>query len=75
MTSQTAFRSIQCNGYTDGDYSTAPAPIYGTVAAGTEVQLNWTTWPDSHSGPMITYMARAPSDITKWVPGNSLVLS
>ncbi|KAF9018447.1 glycoside hydrolase family 61 protein [Hymenopellis radicata] len=64
---------LQCNGWTDGDYYTAPAPIYGTVAAGSEVKLNWTTWPDSHKGPMITYMARAPSDITKWSPGTSQV--
>ncbi|KAF8990714.1 glycoside hydrolase family 61 protein F [Cyathus striatus] len=64
---------IQCNGYTDGGFTTAPAPIYGTVAAGSQVKLNWTTWPDSHVGPMITYMALAPSDITKWSPGTSAV--
>lgn len=64
---------VQCNGWTDGAYYTAPAPIYGTVAAGSSVKLNWTTWPDSHVGPMITYMALAPSDITKWMPGNTAV--
>ncbi|KAF9252452.1 glycoside hydrolase [Marasmius fiardii PR-910] len=35
--------------------------------------LNWTLWPDSHKGPIITYLARAPSDITKWSPGTSAV--
>jgi hypothetical protein len=67
--------SVQCNGWTAGgsQYDTAPAPIYGTVAAGATVALNWTAWPDSHKGPIITYMARAPSDITKWNPGTSAV--
>ncbi|PFH48782.1 lytic polysaccharide monooxygenase [Amanita thiersii Skay4041] len=64
---------LQCNGWTAGGYTTAPAPLYGTVAAGSQVRLNWTTWPDSHKGPMITYMARAPSDITSWNPGTSAV--
>ncbi|KAF9526388.1 glycoside hydrolase family 61 protein [Crepidotus variabilis] len=65
---------VQCNGYTDGGVAgSAPAPIYATVAAGSSVALNWTTWPESHMGPMITYMARAPSDITKWSPGTSAV--
>ncbi|PPQ92097.1 hypothetical protein CVT25_008263 [Psilocybe cyanescens] len=63
---------VQCNGYTDGGVlGSAPAPIFATVAAGSELALNWTTWPDSHIGPMITYMARAPSDITKWSPETS----
>ncbi|KAF5327823.1 hypothetical protein D9619_005079 [Psilocybe cf. subviscida] len=66
--------SVQCNGYTDGGAAgSAPAPIYATVAAGSKLALNWTTWPDSHMGPIITYMARAPSDITKWNPGTSVV--
>ncbi|KDR72253.1 hypothetical protein GALMADRAFT_229076 [Galerina marginata CBS 339.88] len=65
---------LQCNGYTGGGVAgSAPAPIYATVAAGSQLALNWTTWPDSHVGPMITYMARAPSDITKWSPGTSAV--
>ncbi|KIJ31458.1 lytic polysaccharide monooxygenase [Sphaerobolus stellatus SS14] len=65
---------LQCNGYTAGGVvGSAPAPIYGTVAAGSQVNLNWTAWPESHVGPMITYMARAPSDITKWSPGTSAV--
>ncbi|KAF4613533.1 hypothetical protein D9613_008195 [Agrocybe pediades] len=65
---------IQCNGYTDGGApGSAPAAIYATVAAGSQLKLNWTAWPDSHMGPMITYMARAPSDITKWSPGNAAV--
>ncbi|KAG5636056.1 hypothetical protein H0H81_009227 [Sphagnurus paluster] len=67
---------LQCNGWSAGGsqyVGSAPAPLVGTVAAGSQVKLNWTTWPDSHSGPLITYMARAPSDITKWNPGTSAV--
>ncbi|EKM83378.1 hypothetical protein AGABI1DRAFT_123712 [Agaricus bisporus var. burnettii JB137-S8] len=67
---------LQCNGWSAGGSNyvgSAPAPILGRVAAGSQVKLNWTLWPDSHKGPMITYMARAPSDITKWNPGTSAV--
>ncbi|EJC98256.1 glycoside hydrolase [Fomitiporia mediterranea MF3/22] len=67
---------LQCNGDSaDGMVGTVPAPIYGTVEAGTSVALNWTAWPDSHVGPMITYMAAVPSgtDITEWLPGTAAV--
>jgi len=66
---------VQCNGWSAGGQAgSAPAPVFATVAAGATVSLNWTTWPsDSHKGPLITYMAKAPSDITKWSPGSSAV--
>ncbi|KIY72566.1 lytic polysaccharide monooxygenase [Cylindrobasidium torrendii FP15055 ss-10] len=64
---------VQCNGYTDGSFSTAPAPIFAPIAAGGDVAFNWTTWPDTHKGPIITYMAKAPSDITAWEPGTDAV--
>ncbi|RXW22113.1 hypothetical protein EST38_g3739 [Candolleomyces aberdarensis] len=65
---------VQCNGWSAGGVvGSAPAPLVATVAAGATVKFNWTEWPDSHKGPIITYMARAPSDITKWNPGNSAV--
>ncbi|KAF7350226.1 hypothetical protein MVEN_01326000 [Mycena venus] len=65
---------VQCNGWSDGGViGSTPAPLVATVAAGTTLGLNWTTWPDSHVGPMITYMALAPTDITKWQPGNAAV--
>ncbi|KAJ7637395.1 glycoside hydrolase family 61 protein [Mycena polygramma] len=65
---------VQCNGYSDGGViGSTPAPIYATVAAGTTLGLNWTTWPASHVGPMITYMALAPSNITAWQPGTQAV--
>ncbi|OBZ68228.1 hypothetical protein A0H81_11842 [Grifola frondosa] len=65
---------VQCNGYSDGGVvGSSPAPIFATVSAGSQMHLNWTTWPDSHVGPMITYMAKAPSDITAWLPGTAAV--
>ncbi|KAH8823790.1 glycoside hydrolase family 61 protein F [Flagelloscypha sp. PMI_526] len=66
---------MQCNGWSSGGVvGSAPAPLYATnVAPGSTVQLHWTAWPDSHKGPVITYMARAPSDITTWSPGTSAV--
>jgi hypothetical protein len=65
---------VQCNGYTAGGViGSLPAALVATAPAGSSVALNWTTWPTSHIGPIITYMARAPSDITKWSPGTSAV--
>ncbi|KAG6844786.1 hypothetical protein H0H87_003715 [Tephrocybe sp. NHM501043] len=65
---------VQCNGYSAGGVvGSAPSLAYGTVAAGSQVHLNWTTWPESHKGPIVTYLARAPSDITAWSPGTSAV--
>ncbi|KAI8163691.1 Polysaccharide monooxygenase Cel61a [Colletotrichum sp. SAR 10_70] len=66
---------IQCNGYTAGGVSgSKPAPLHATAAAGSSVTLKWTLWPDSHVGPVITYMARCPdTGCTSWLPGTSAV--
>jgi len=32
------------------------------VAAGSQVELLWTAWPDSHHGPVLTYLAKCPGD-------------
>ncbi|KAH7335778.1 glycoside hydrolase [Rhizoctonia solani] len=67
---------VQCNGYSAGGVTgSAPASLVAIAAAGTQVALNWTTWPESHAGPVITYMARAPSDITSWNPGTEYDIS
>ncbi|CAE7146088.1 unnamed protein product [Rhizoctonia solani] len=58
---------IQCN------KGAVPAALIATAAAGSKVALNWTDWPTSHIGPVITYLARAPSDITQWSPGSDKV--
>ncbi|VDB92089.1 unnamed protein product [Peniophora sp. CBMAI 1063] len=61
---------LQCN--TGGE---TPAALTVPVAAGSVVNAHWTTWPDSHKGPVITYLARAPdgTDITAWTPGDDAV--
>ncbi|KAL1668595.1 glycoside hydrolase family 61 protein [Schizophyllum commune] len=71
---------VQCNGYTEGGQAgSAPAPIYATVEAGSELHcthissFHIMSWPESHMGPIITYMARAPTDITAWEPGTDAV--
>ncbi|KFZ19354.1 hypothetical protein V501_00704 [Pseudogymnoascus sp. VKM F-4519 (FW-2642)] len=66
---------IQCNGYSEGGVvGSKPAPLVGgPAAAGSEVSLNWTLWPDSHVGPTITYMALCDGDCTTWQPGTKAV--
>ncbi|KAI8625542.1 glycosyl hydrolase family 61-domain-containing protein [Xylariaceae sp. FL1651] len=47
--------------YTNGDIvchkSATPAGGYAQVAAGDSISIQWNTWPDSHKGPMIDYLA------------------
>ncbi|TEB39530.1 glycoside hydrolase family 61 protein [Coprinellus micaceus] len=67
---------LQCHGWSEGGIvGSKPAPLVGTIAAGQTIHFNWTTWPDSHKGPLLTYMARVPAgtDITKWEPGTKAV--
>ncbi|KAG8984725.1 Esterase/lipase/thioesterase [Tulasnella sp. JGI-2019a] len=67
---------LQCNGWSDGGViGSAPAPLYATAAAGSSVFLQWTEWPDTHFGPVITYMAKVPSgtNVTTWLPGTAAV--
>ncbi|CCX07706.1 glycoside hydrolase family 61 protein [Pyronema domesticum] len=62
---------LQCNGYQNS--GSAPAPLTATAAAGSTVSLHWTTWPDSHHGPVITYMAKCPGSCTTYSPGTAAV--
>lgn len=67
---------IQCGGWTAGGIvGSKPAKLYvGPVAAGSSVSLRWTLWPDSHKGPLITYLAKCPNnDCTNWLPGTAAV--
>ncbi|USP75114.1 glycoside hydrolase family 61 protein [Curvularia clavata] len=66
---------IQCGGYTEGGVKgSSPAALHAEVAAGTEVKLYWTLWPDSHVGPSITYMARCPdTGCDKYMPESNAV--
>ncbi|EKG11261.1 Glycoside hydrolase family 61 [Macrophomina phaseolina MS6] len=40
------------------------AQTYATVAAGEKIDIEWTTWPDSHKGPVISYLAPCGGDCT-----------
>lgn len=40
------------------------AQAYGTVSAGGTVEFQWTAWPESHHGPVITYIADCGGDCT-----------
>ncbi|KAK2759052.1 hypothetical protein FQN54_003151 [Arachnomyces sp. PD_36] len=42
----------------------APGPISAPVAAGGTIELQWNTWPDSHHGPVIDYIARVDGDFS-----------
>jgi hypothetical protein len=62
---------LQCGGYTAGGApGSSPAALHAEVAAGTEVKLYWTLWPDTHVGPTVTYMAKCPdTGCNDWMPG------
>jgi hypothetical protein len=62
---------MQCNGYQSS--GSAPAPLSASVAAGSTISLHWTTWPDSHHGPVITYLAKCPGSCTTYMPGTDQV--
>lgn len=64
---------LQCGGYTAGGVNgSSPAKLHAEAAAGSEVDLYWTLWPDSHMGPVITYAARCPdSGCTSYMPGSA----
>ncbi|KAK7921709.1 endoglucanase [Apiospora marii] len=47
----------------------APGALSAKVAAGDKVELFWDTWPESHKGPVIDYMAACDGDCSKASPG------
>ncbi len=66
---------LQCGGISsEGVVGSEPAPLHASVDAGSAVTLRWTAWPDSHMGPILTYMARCPDEgCDKWQPGEECV--
>ncbi|KAF5325474.1 hypothetical protein D9619_010062 [Psilocybe cf. subviscida] len=44
-----------------GNSKLPPGPITATVAAGSNVTVQWNTWPIGHYGPVLNYMAKCPS--------------
>jgi hypothetical protein len=42
---------LQCGGYAAGGFpGSEPAALHAEIAAGAEVELGWTLWPESHIG-------------------------
>ncbi|KAF6823384.1 glycosyl hydrolase family 61 [Colletotrichum musicola] len=39
-----------------------PAGGHVTVTAGTKIALKWNTWPESHKGPVLDYLAKCSGD-------------
>ncbi|KAK6523222.1 hypothetical protein TWF694_006114 [Orbilia ellipsospora] len=46
------------------DKGAVPAKLVAKATAGSEVTFFWTAWPDSHKGPVITYLADCGGDCT-----------
>lgn len=42
-----------------------PGAISASVTAGKDVELQWTEWPESHHGPVITYLANCNGDCSE----------
>ncbi|KAF9003030.1 endoglucanase-4 [Cyathus striatus] len=38
-----------------------PTTLFASVTAGTQVKFQWDQWGSSHSGPVMTYMAKCPN--------------
>ncbi|KAF2009543.1 lytic polysaccharide monooxygenase [Aaosphaeria arxii CBS 175.79] len=66
---------MECGGWTAGkDAGSAPAALHAPAEAGSTVNLRWTLWPESHQGPIITYMARCPDEgCQSWTPNGTAV--
>ncbi|EME48042.1 glycoside hydrolase family 61 protein [Dothistroma septosporum NZE10] len=50
-----------------------PGTAAATVAAGGKVELQWNTWPESHHGPVLAYLAPVPAE--DWSDVNKSALS
>ncbi|KAI0465927.1 glycosyl hydrolase family 61-domain-containing protein [Xylaria cf. heliscus] len=52
---------VEPNSFASGDIvchkAATPAGGYAQVAAGDSISIQWDTWPESHKGPMIDYLA------------------
>ncbi|KAF3901981.1 Endoglucanase-4 [Orbilia brochopaga] len=46
------------------DKGATPAKLVAPASAGSEVTFFWTAWPESHKGPVITYLADCNGDCT-----------
>jgi lytic cellulose monooxygenase (C1-hydroxylating) len=57
---------VEPNSFGDADIichkSATPASNHAVVAAGSSLTLQWDTWPESHHGPVIDYLASCGGD-------------
>ncbi|KAJ5091694.1 hypothetical protein NUU61_006564 [Penicillium alfredii] len=57
---------VDGSGYSDADIichkNAEPGALSASVKAGGKVELQWTEWPESHHGPVITYLADCNGD-------------
>ncbi|KAJ5187999.1 Glycoside hydrolase family 61 [Penicillium cf. griseofulvum] len=60
---------VDATGYSGPDIichkKATPGAISAEIKAGGSVELQWTKWPESHHGPVITYMANCNGDCSK----------
>ncbi|KAL4880860.1 glycosyl hydrolase family 61-domain-containing protein [Aspergillus karnatakaensis] len=65
-TTATDLGFVDATGYNSGDIAchrdAQPGAIHATVAAGAEIEFQWNTWPQSHHGPVIEYLANCNGD-------------
>ncbi|KAL5342373.1 hypothetical protein BJX70DRAFT_386180 [Aspergillus crustosus] len=65
-TTATDLGFVDGTGYTTGDIichkSAEPGAISASVAAGAEIEFQWTSWPQSHHGAVIEYLANCNGD-------------
>ncbi|KAI4862383.1 carbohydrate-binding module family 1 protein [Hypoxylon rubiginosum] len=65
-TSQTDNGFVEPNSFANADIichkSSVNAGGHAQVAAGSSISISWDTWPESHKGPMIDYLAACDGD-------------
>lgn len=57
-------KDITCN------QNAQPAKLVADVNAGADVTFYWTTWPESHRGPVMTYLANCGGDCSSVDPSS-----
>ncbi|RPA88116.1 glycoside hydrolase [Ascobolus immersus RN42] len=62
---------VQCGGWQNS--GSEPAALHAPAPAGSSITLQWTQWPDSHRGPVATYLAKCPGNCTTFNPESSKV--
>jgi len=62
---------LECGGQQNS--GSEPAPLAAEAKAGSTIQLHWTAWPESHHGPVITYLARCRGCCTAYQPRKNRV--